>query len=136
MTGFVLFFGVVFFFAVFAAVYFFFFIGKEENVGQALLNGSDAAGVFALDDVFDFLGENQFFFVYDFSVFNDVDGNVVVDKGKDVQIQHIDVAFYFQDVFFAHFVAAGVFDNGNGTVQLVQLQMMVKGKALSGFNMV
>lgn len=106
----------VFLFAVFAAVDLFFLIGEDKYVGQSLLNGSDASGVAAFDDVFDLFGKYQFLLLYDLTVFDDVDGDVVVDEGQDIQIQHIDVTFYFQNVFFAHFSAAGVFDDSNGAV--------------------
>ena len=85
-------------------------------MGQSLLNGSDASGVAAFDDVFDLFGKHQFFLLYDLSVFDDGDGDVVVDECQYIQIQHIDVTFYFQIVLFAHFSAAGVFDDSNGAV--------------------
>ena len=85
-------------------------------MGQSLLDGSDTSGVSAFDDVFDLFGKYQFLLLYDLTVFYHVDGDVVVDEGQDIQIQHIDVTFYFQYVFFAHFSAAGVFDDSNGAV--------------------
>ena len=59
-------------------------------MGQSLLNGSDASGVAAFDDVFDLFGKYQFLLLYNLTVFDDVDGDVVVDEGQDIQIQHID----------------------------------------------
>ena len=106
----------VFLFAVFAAVDLFFLIGEDEYVGQSLLNGSDASGVAAFDDVFDLFGKYQYLLLYDLTIFDDIDGDVVVDECQYIQIQHIDVTFYFQNVFFAHFSAAGVFDDSNGAV--------------------
>ena len=85
-------------------------------MGQSLLDGSDASGVAAFDDVFDLFGKYQFLLLYNLTVFDDVDGDVVVDEGQDIQIQHIDVTFYFQNILFAHFSAAGVFDDSNGAV--------------------
>lgn len=85
-------------------------------MGQSLLDGSDASGVAAFDDIFDLFGKYQFFFLYNLTVFDDVDGDVVVDECQYIQIQHIDVTFYFQNVLFAHFSAAGVFDDSNGAV--------------------
>ena len=60
----------------------------------------------------------------------------MIDKGKDIQIQHIDVTFYLQDIFFSHLIAFCVLDDSNSTVQLVQLQMMINGKAFSGLDMI
>ena len=85
-------------------------------MGQSLLDGSDASGVAAFDDVFDLFGKYQFFFLYNFAIFDDIDGDVVIDECQDIQIQHIDVTFYFQNVLFAHFSAASVFDDSNGAV--------------------
>jgi len=85
-------------------------------VGQSLLDGSDASGVAAFDDVFDLFGKYQFLLLYDLTVFDDVDGDVVVDECQYIQIQHIDVTFYFQNVLFAHFSAASVFDDSHSAV--------------------
>lgn len=56
-------------------------------MGQSLLDGSDASGVAAFDDIFDLFGKYQFFLLYDLTVFDDVDGDVVVDECQDIQIQ-------------------------------------------------
>ena len=85
-------------------------------MGQSLLDGSDASGVAAFDDVFDLFGKYQFLFLHNLAVFDDIDGDVVVDECQYIQIQHIDVTFYFQNILFAHFSAAGVFDDSNGAV--------------------
>ena len=63
-------------------------------------------------------------------------GDVVIDETEDVQIKVFNRAFYFDDIFFSHFVAAGVFDDGNTAVQLIQFQIMVDGHALSCFDVV
>ena len=124
------------FFAVFATVDFFGLIGKKEDMGQFLLDGCDASRIPAFHDVVDFPGENQFFFGYDLAVLYDVDGNVMIDDRKDIQIQEIDVAFNLQDILFPHFVAAGVFDDGNTAVQLIQMKILINLHTLSGFNMI
>ena len=85
-------------------------------MGQSLFDGSDASGVAAFDDVFDLFGKYQLLLLYDLTVFDDVDGDVVVDECQYIQIQHIDITFYFQNVLLAHFSAAGVFDDSNGAV--------------------
>ena len=100
-------------------------------MGQSLLNGSDASGVAAFDDVFDLFGKYQYLLLYDLTIFDDIDGDVVVDECQYIQIQHIDVTFYFQNVFFAHFSAAGVFDDGYLAFQLVQAQVIVDVQALT-----
>mgnify|MGYP004422978237 FL=1 len=60
-------------------------------MGQSLLDGSDASGVAAFDDVLDLFGKYQFLLLYDLTVFDDVDGDVVVDECQNVKIQHIDI---------------------------------------------
>ena len=49
-------------------------------MGQSLLDGSDTSGVAAFDDVLDLFGKYQFLLLYDLTVFDDVDGDVVVDE--------------------------------------------------------
>lgn len=88
-------------------------------MGKSLLDRGDAAGIAAFDDVFDLSGEDQVFFGHDFTVFDHIDCDVVVQKGQNIQIEHIDITFYFQNIFFSHFIAAGIFDDGHGAVQLV-----------------
>ena len=89
-----------------------------------------------MDDVFDLFREGQLLFGHDLSVFDDVYRDVMVDDSQNVQIQGIDVTFHLQDVLFSHLVAAGIFDDGDGAVQLVKLQMVVDGHAFSGFDMI
>ena len=60
----------------------------------------------------------------------------MIDKGKDIQIQHIDVTFYLQDILLSHLIAFCVLDDSNSTVQLVQLQMMINSKAFSCLDMI
>lgn len=80
-----------------------FLIGEDKYVGQSLLDGSDASGVAAFDDVFDLFGKYQFLLLYNLTVFDDVDGDVVVDECQYIQIQHIDVTFYFQNILLPIF---------------------------------
>ena len=84
----------------------------------------------------DLAGEHKFFFILDFSVLDHVDGDVVVDHGKDIQIQGVDIALHFQDVLFSHLIAAGVLDDRYCAVQLVQFQVMIDFKALACLDMV
>lgn len=125
-----------FLFTVLAAVDLLFLVGKYEDMGKLLLYGSDAAGIPALDDVLDLAGQDQFFFVHDLAVLDHIDRDIVVDEGQHIQIQGVDVTLYFQDIFLAHLIAAGVLDDRHGTVQLVQLQMMIDGEAFAGLDMV
>ena len=58
-------------------------------MGQSLLDGSDASGVAAFDDVFDLFGKYQFLLLYDLTVFDDVDGDVVVDIAEDIKVDGV-----------------------------------------------
>ena len=125
-----------FLFTVLTAVDLLFLVGEYEDMGKLLLYGSYTAGIPALDDVLDLAGQDQFLFVHDLAVLDHIDRDIVVDEGQHIQIQGVDVTLYFQDIFLAHLIAAGVLDDRHGTVQLVQLQMMIDGEAFAGLDMV
>lgn len=88
---------------------------------QALLDGCDTAGVFAADDIPDLFRKGQTLFVYDFLILDDVDRDLMVDKAQDVQIHKIDRTLDLHDVFFAHFAALGIFDDGHTAVKLIEM---------------
>lgn len=125
-----------FLFTVLTAVDLLFLVGEYEDMGKLLLYGSYTAGISALDDVLDLAGQDQLLFVHDFAVLDHIDRDIVVDEGQHIQIQGVDVTLYFQDILLAHLVAAGVLDDRHGTVQLVQLKMMIDGETFAGFDMV
>ena len=60
----------------------------------------------------------------------------MIDKTKDIQIQILDGAFNLDDIFLTHFVAARVFDDGNGAVKFIKLQIMIDSHGLACFDMV
>ena len=126
----------VFLFAVFAAVYFFFRIGKDEYMIQTLLDRSDAARVFAFDNICDLFRKFQDPFFNDLFIFDDVYGNVVIDKTKDVQIEVFNRAFYFDNILDAHLIALCIFDDCNGTVKFVKFQVMIDCHGFAGLDMV
>ena len=74
--------------------------------------------------------------VNDLFVLDDIYGNIMIDKTKDIQIQILDGAFNLDDILFSHFLAAGIFDDSNRTVQLIQLQVMIDRHCLAGFDMI
>ena len=118
----------IFLFAIFAAVYFFFFVCQDEDLIQFLLNGSDTAGIFAPDHIDHLFGQMQIFLFGDLPIFDHVHGNIVVDKAQNIQIQHINGTFHFDDIFFAHFIAAGIFDDSYAAVQFIQFQMCIRDR--------
>ena len=125
----------VFFLAVLAAVNFFFLIRQEEYLIQLLLNGGDTSGILAVDDIHQLLGESQVFLFHDLSVPDDIDCDIVIDKAQNIQIQLLYGAFYLDDVLSSHLIAAGVFDDGNAAVHLVQLQIFIDIHGFSGLDL-
>ena len=103
---------------------------------EFLFDGSDASGVSALDDILDFLGKFEASLFDDLACFDDVDGDVVIDESEDVEIEGIDIAFYFQDVFFAHDLGTGIFNNSYGAVHFVESKVLVDTHGFSGLDMV
>ena len=126
----------VFLFAVFAAIDLFFGIRQDENLIELLFYGSDTAGILAFDDVYDLFWWFQLSFFDDLFIFDDVDRDVMIDESYNVQIECIDGAFHLDDVFFAHLVAFGVFDDRDLVVCLVELQIVIDRHGFSGFDMV
>ena len=111
-------------------------ICEIEDMRKSALYRRDAAGVGAVNDVPDFLRELQAPLFNDLTVFDDIDGNVAVDEGQDIQIQRVDVALHFQDVFLAHLTASGVLDDRNRAVQLVQPEIMINFHGSAGTNVI
>ena len=115
----------IFLLAILTPVNLILFICKNKNLIQSLLDGSNAARILAFDHVHNLLRQLQLFLCNDLFVLDDIDSDIVVNKAKDIQIQLFDRTFNFDDILNTHFVAAGVFDNGNCAVKLVQLQVMI-----------
>ena len=126
----------VFFFTVPAAVDLVFFIRKEEYMIDLLLNGCNAAGILAVNNIDELARKRQLFLFYDAPVLDDINGDIVINIADDVELEVIDRAFYLDDVLAAHFAASRVFDDRDAAVHFVKLQVSVKIHSLSGFNMV
>jgi len=123
----------VFLFTILTAIDFLVGICQNEDMGQLLFNGGNAAGIVAFDHIFDLFGQNQLLFLNDFPVLDHIHCDIMVDKGQYIQIQHIDVAFHLQNIFFAKLSAAGILDDGYGAIQFIQLKMFIDGKTFSPF---
>ena len=74
----------VFFFTILAAVDFLFLIGQEEDLVEFLLDGSDAAWVFAPDDILYLFWHVKLLFLYDLGILDDIDRDVVVNKSENI----------------------------------------------------
>ena len=125
-----------FLFTVFAAVNFFLLVGQYKDVWKLLLNGSDAAGIPAFDDVFDLFWQTQISFLNDLAVLDHIDGDVMVDKTENIDIQCIDITLHLQDILFSFFIAARIFDDRNCTIQFIKLEKMLDRQAFACFNMI
>ena len=122
--------------AILAAIYSSLRICQAEPLRNSSLDRSDAARVLAFDNICDLLWKFQDPFLNDLLVFDDVDGDVVIDETEDVQVEVLDRAFYFDDVLDAHLVALCIFDDGNGAVKFVEFQVMINGHGFAGLDMV
>ena len=78
----------------------------------------------------------QLFLFHNLVIFDDIDGDMVVDVAENVQIEGIDGTFHLNNIFFPHFIAAGVFDDCHGAVQTVEFQVVVDAHTHSRLNMV
>ena len=74
----------IFLFTVFAAVNFFCLIGEKEDLVEFLLDGSDAAWVFAPDDILYLFWHVKLLFLYDLGILDDIDRDVVVNKSENI----------------------------------------------------
>ena len=74
----------IFLFTVFAAVNFFCLIGEKEDLVEFLLDGSDAAWVFAPDDILYLFWHVKLLFLYDLGILDHIDRDVVVNESENI----------------------------------------------------
>ena len=104
---------------------------------QLLLNGGDAARVFAVDHIGDLFRKLQGFFLGDLVVTDDIDGNVVVNVAQYIQANVVARALNLDDVLAAHLVASRVLDDGYLTVgETVKTKVIVNVKTLACLNVI
>lgn len=115
--------------AVDAAISAFFLVGQAENLRQLLLDGGDAARVFAAEDALQRLWQLGMKFFCALGVMDDIDGDMRIDVAEQVEIE-VDNLADFENIFLAQLAGAGVFDDGDLAIQLVELQIFVN---LHGF---
>ena len=71
-----------------------------------------------------------------FCIFDNIDGDIVVNKTKGVKVNFVNRALDLDNVFFTHFVALCIFDDGNGAVEFIESQVFIDFHALAGFDVV
>ena len=108
-----------------AAIYLMILIIEIEDMRKLLLDRGNAARVLAVDDICDFFRHLDIFFLYDFSILDDVDRDTVIDVAEHINIYQIKAAVDLDDVLASHLAAARIFDNSHLAVQLVQPQFKV-----------
>ena len=70
------------------------------------------------------------------AVGDDVHGNLVIQETDDIEIDTVKAACNLDDIFLAHFFAAGILDNRNLAVQFAEIQILVDFHAHTGRNMI
>ena len=73
---------------------------------KLLLDRGNAARVLAVDDIRDFFRHLDIFFLYDFSILDDVDRDTVIDVAEHINIYQIKAAVDLDDVLASHLAAA------------------------------
>lgn len=123
-------------FAVFASVDLFFFVREDKYMIQTLFDGCDTSRIFAADDIADLLWQCELLLGDNLTVFDDIDCDIVIDESKDVKIHKIDRTLDLHDIFFAHFAALGIFNDGYTAVQFVKVEILVNLHALAGLDVI
>lgn len=118
-----------------AAVGALFTVGEREDLRQFLLDGGDAARVFAADDVPDPLRQLQLALFHALAVLDDVDGDAGVDVADHVPVEVQD-AVDLDDILAAELAADDVFEQRHGAVELVEAEDVVQVHRLAGGDMV
>ena len=109
--------------------------GQCEDLRQLLLNGGDAAGILAADDVGDALGQLELALFDALAVLDDVDGDAGVDIADDIPVK-VEHLVDLDDVLAAEFAARNVLEQRDGAVELVKAEDVVKLHRLAGGDVV
>ena len=109
--------------------------GQCEDLRQLLLNGGDAAGILAADDVGDALGQLELALFGALAVLDDVDGDAGVDKADDIPVK-VEHLVDLDDVLAAEFAARNVLEQRDGAVELVKAEDVVELHRLAGGDVV
>ena len=77
----------VFLLTIFTSVNLILLICQNKHLIQSLLDGSDTAGIFTSDHVYNLLRKTKVFFLNDLLILNNIYGDIVINETKDIQIQ-------------------------------------------------
>ena len=109
--------------------------GQCEDLRQLLLNGGDAAGILAADDVGDALGQLELALFGALAVLDDVDGDAGVDIADDVPVK-VEHLIDLDDVLAAELAARNVLEQRDRAVELVKTEDVVELHRLAGGDVV
>ena len=109
--------------------------GQCEDLRQLLLNGGDAAGILAADDVGDALGQLELALFDALAVLDDVDGDAGVDIADDIPVK-VEHLIDLDDVLAAEFSARNFLEQRDGAVELVKTEDVVELHRLAGGDVV
>lgn len=109
--------------------------GQCEDLRQLLLNGGDAAGILAADDVGDALGQLELALFGALAVLDDVDDDAGVDIADDIPVK-VEHLVDLDDVLAAEFAARNVLEQRDGAVELVKAEDVVELHRLAGGDVV
>ena len=109
--------------------------GQCEDLRQLLLNGGDAAGILAADDVGDALGQLELALFDALAVLDDVDGDAGVDIADDIPVK-VEHLVDLDDVLAAELATRNVLEQRDGAVELVKAEDVVELHRLAGGDVV
>lgn len=89
-------------------------------MGKFLFDRGNATWIFTFQYILDLTGQSELTLLHDFGIFDHIDGDVVVNEAQNIQIESVDITFYFENIFFTHFATLGILDNRDCAIQLVQ----------------
>ena len=74
----------VFLLTIFTSVNLILLICQNKHLIQSLLDGSDTAGIFTSDHVYNLLRKTKVFFLNDLLILNNIYGDVMINKTENV----------------------------------------------------
>ena len=92
---------------------------------KLLLDGGDASGIVTFDNILYFSGKLKASLFDYLACLDHVDGDIVIDECKYIEIESINVTFHLQYILLSHNLGAGILDYSNGAVHFIESEMFV-----------
>lgn len=93
-----------------------FLIRQLKAVRELLFDRSDAARIFALDDIRHHVGKPERALFYDLVIFDHIDGDIFIEDAEDVEV-HGERPLDLDNILFSHFITSRVFDDRDAAVE-------------------